>query len=234
MSRLRLSLALTLVLAAACTAGENLPFPEPRCTGDEREACLAAQTQIQPDDDLCEGSQRRVCIAPLGRVDPDLVRHLADHFRDEYGLSVYVLTPNAVPEDLPYSLGDQFDAFTMIEYMGSLFPDAYRDHNAILIALTPVDLYDRDSHFRYVFGLKGSPDDPTAVISTSRMYPETYGERPDQDLFFARVRKLFSKYVGYMYYGLPLSDDPHSLMFDSILGPGDLDRMQEPLPVPGR
>src|SRR6266545_1249914 len=191
MSRLRLWLALTLVLAAACTAGENLPFPEPRCTGDEREACLAAQTQIQPDDDICEGSQRRVCIAPLGRVDPDLVRHLAGHFRDEYGLSVYVLTPNAVPEDLPYSLGDQFDAFTMIEYMGSLFPDA-----------------------------------PTAVISTSRMYQETYGEAPDEDLFFSRVRKLFSKYVGYMYYGLPLSDDPHSLMFDSILGPGDLDRMQ--------
>jgi hypothetical protein len=33
---------------------------------------------------------------------------------------------------------------------------------------------------------------------------------------------MFSKYLGVLYYGLPPSD---------ILGPSDLDRMKEPLPV---
>ena len=64
-----------------------------------------------------------------------------------------------------------------------------------------------------------------------RMSPEFYGEPANDQLFFSRMRKLVSKYIGLLYYGLPPSEDPASPMFDSILGPADLDAMTEPLPV---
>lgn len=55
----------------------------------------------------------------------------------------------------------------------------------------------------------------------------------DDELTFERARKMVTRYIGLLYYGLPLSDDPESLLYDNVLGPADLDRMEEPLPVAG-
>jgi predicted Zn-dependent protease len=116
--------------------------------------------------------------------------------------------------------------------MGTLYPAPYRDAHAVLIGLTVVDLYDSTSHFRYVFGVKGNASNPKAVLSTLRMDPRFYSEPADDALLAARARKLLSKYIGLLYYGLSPSSDPTSPMFDSILGPDDVDAMTEPLPVP--
>ena len=53
----------------------------------------------------------------------------------------------------------------------------------------------------------------------------------DDERVLSRTRKLVTKYLGLMFYGLPLSDDPTSPMFGNILSVGDLDRMEEVLPV---
>lgn len=207
-------------------------FPDAPCIGSELAGCLEAQTEIQGAGS-CAGNQRRVCLSPLGKISPDLVDHLVSMYRNQYGLSVTVLTPAAIPAELEDPKRQQVDAARLIAYMGSLFPDAYRDPQAVLIGITPVDLYDSTSHFRYVFGVKGTPSDPKAVVSVSRMNPQFYSEAADGLLFYARTRKLISKYVGLLYYRLPTSSDPASPVFNSILGPGDVDRMTEPLPVAG-
>jgi archaemetzincin len=208
----------------------DLEFPEAACIGENFERCLGAQTSIAATG-ACDGTDRRICLVPLGQVSPPLVEHLAAHYRAEYGLSVSVLTPIAVPGDLADPLREQIDAATLIDYMGSFFPEAHSDPNAVLIGVTPLDLYDSTSHFRYLFGVKGNVNDPKAVVSSFRMAPETYGDSPDQELFYSRFRKLVTKYIGLLYYGLPPSEDPASPMFDSVLGPEDLDAMTEPLPV---
>ena len=82
-----------------------------------------------------------------------------------------------------------------------------------------------------MFGVKRTPASPQAIVSSSRMDPLFYGQPQDDGVFFTRTRKLFSKYVGLLYYRLPTSSDPTSPMYDSIGGPGDVDRMMEPLPV---
>lgn len=207
-------------------------FPDAPCTGSELAACLEAQAGIKGDGS-CVGSQRRVCLAPLGRISPDLIDHLVSTYRDQYGLIVTVLPPAAIPMELEDPKRQQVDAARLINYMGELFPDAFRDPQAVLIGITPVDLYNSTSHFRYVFGVKGTPSDPKAVVSASRMNPQFYSEPADDPLFYARTRKLVSKYIGLLYYGLPASSEPTSPMFDSILGPDDVDRMTEPLPVTG-
>jgi predicted Zn-dependent protease len=206
--------------------------PEAPCADSQFAPCLEPQAQLDSiAHDSCEGTDRRVCLVPLGQVSPSLVEHLIDHYRDQYGLTVAVLTPSAVPEEMANPLREQIDAGTLIDYMGSLFPDAYGDPNAVLVGVTPVDLYDKDIDWRYVFGVRGPPTYPKAVISTFRMNPETYGGPPNDRLLFSRARKLLSKYVGLLFYGLPSSPDPRSPLFDSILGPSDLDNMEEPLPI---
>jgi predicted Zn-dependent protease len=141
------------------------------------------------------------------------------------------LTPLAVPEEMAEPLRNQVDAASLIGYMGGAFPEAYADPQAVLIGLTPLDIYDSNSHFRYVFGLKGTYADPKAIVSTFRMDPMTYSEPADNDLLLSRSSKLLSKYVGLLYYGLSPSPDPRSPMYDSIMGPDDLDAMGDHLPV---
>ena len=205
----------------------------PPCYGSELPACLGAQTELQAiARDSCEGSGRRVCLVPLGQVSPELIEHFVDHYAEQYGIPASVLAPVAIPRELVDPLREQVDGVTLIDYAGSLFPEEYVDSDVVLIALTPVDLYDRTSTWRFIFGTKGTYTDPKAVVSTFRMNPQTFGEPRNDELLFSRARKLVTKYIGLLYYGLPLSDDPRSPLYDSILSLGDLDRMEEPLPVP--
>jgi hypothetical protein len=66
-----------------------------------------------------------------------------------------------------------------------------------------------------------------AVLSTARMGPEPgpFGHQ----LETARLRKMVTKYIGVMYFGLPQSSDPRSVLYGNILGVPDLDAMGEDL-----
>ena len=65
------------------------------------DSCLGAQDELTPGSvESCGDSEARVCIAPLGWVSPELVRHLVDHYRDQYGLTVSVLTPECYSGEL--------------------------------------------------------------------------------------------------------------------------------------
>ena len=161
-----------------------------------------------------------------------MVDHLVDYYRDQFGLSVTVLKATSIPADLEDPKRQQVAADKLIDYMGSLFPAAYDDPQAVLIGLTPIDVYDGTSQFRYVFGVKGTVSDPKAVVSSARMDPLFYSAPKDNDLFSTRTRKLLSKYIGLLYFQLPTSSDPKSRMYDSIGGPDDVDVMTEPLVVP--
>ena len=226
--------AIVLAGASASLFDTADVLPDAPCYGSHRAACLEAQTELEPvSRESCEGTGRRICLVPIGKVSAALVRHLAGYYLDQYGLNVTVLTPAAVPGDLPNSRGDQIDSDALIEYMGTLFPEEYDEREVVLVGITPLDLYKSDREWRFAFGARGAYEAPQGVISTFRMNPETFGERPADERFFARVRKLLSKYIGLLYYDLAPSQDPNSPLYDSILGVSDLDRMREPLPVAG-
>jgi predicted Zn-dependent protease len=205
----------------------------PPCYGSELPACLGAQTGLQAiARDSCEGSGRRVCLVPLGQVSPELIEHFVDHYAEQYGIPASVLAPVAIPRELVDPLREQVDGVTLIDYAGSLFPEEYVDSDVALIGLTPLDLYDRTSTWRFIFGTKGTYTDPKAVVSTFRMNPQTFGEPRNDELLFSRARKLVTKYIGLLYYGLEESDDPKSPLYNNILSLRDLDRMREPLVLP--
>jgi len=224
---------LLLSLGTACTGDSTTPSEVP-CVEDRFAGCLEAQSELDSlATDSCLGSGFEVCLVPMGQVDPDLVKHLLDHFDEEYGLSVGLLTPLAIPEDLESRRGDQMLVHEMLAEINGAFP---QERGRVLrLGITPVDLHDDHPHMsstkRFVFGLRGDHLNPFGMISTFRMDPRTYGESPDDGVLFSRARKLVSKYIGLIHYVLPPSTDPESPMYDSILGVDDLDRMGEPLPL---
>jgi predicted Zn-dependent protease len=220
--------AILALVASSC----SWVTPHPACSGDDLNLCLERQSLLDPlASDSCDGIERRVCIAPLGQVSPSLVKHLVDYYQDEYGLEITILTPSAIPPEFVNYDREQVDTGRLMALLGDLFPQAIEDPNAVLIALTHVDVYIEGVNWRYAFAANRGYDNATAVISSARMDPTIYHEGKDDELFYARVRKMFTKYLGLLYYGLDASDDKRSPMFNNILGPSDLDRMTEPLPV---
>ena len=156
-------------------------LPDAPCSGATFISCLAAQNGLKEmARDFCEGEGRRVCIIPLGQVDPGLVRDLVKYYRDQYDLTITVVKPSEVPLEMANLLRGQVDAYTLIDHVALLVGETYFDSELVLIGLTPVDVYNEHSHFRFVFGVKGTPGRPLAVISTFRMNPETYGEAPNR------------------------------------------------------
>ncbi len=207
-------------------------FENPPCTGSEREGCLEAQTElVAVAQASCAGHDRRVCFVPLGQVDPDLVRNLAKYYREEYGLDIGVLTPSAVPAEMTNPDREQIDGESLAEYVGALFPADFANPNVALIGLTPLDLYAEDRDWNFQLGHANWSAQSRAVVSTYRMHLGTF-RLVDDERVFSRIRKLVTKYLGLMFYDLPLNDDPKSPMYGNILRVTDLDKMEEPLPIP--
>ena len=203
------------------------------CSGSDLQSCLDEQTALRSlSSTSCEGFERRVCLAPLGEVSPELVEHLVGYYEDEYGISITVLTPKPIPDGMANRERGQIDVQDLMDYMATLFPTAARDPDAILIGVTPVDMYDRTSHYRFLFGARDTEVTPRAVVSTARLNVKFFGIGEGKDVTFSRARKLFTKNIGLLYYGLSDSDDPDSPLYNSILSTTDLDRMGEPLEVP--
>jgi predicted Zn-dependent protease len=226
--RILASLA-TLLAFALFVACDPAPIvdPEAACSPSNYAECLEVETGLVAVSTECEGESLRICLVPLGKVSPDLVAHLTDYYEKEYGLRISVLGPGAIPESLLNDERRQIDALDLQELIQTRFPQYQGNADVILIGLTPVDVYIGTSDWRYAFGMSY----PQPVISTARMSPAAYGANDDNKLWYIRVRKLMSKYIGLWYYDLELSDDPDSPMFNNILSPDDLDRMDEPLPV---
>jgi len=206
-------------------------FDEPPCSGDELTACLEPQQElISLSNDDCLGSGRRICFAPVGTIDPDLVTNLIQYYRDEYSLEIGVVTPSGIPESFVDASRHQLDVTALADLVGHVHWFEVGSPEIVLIVLTPVDLYDKTSHYRFVFGVRASYDEPSGVVSTYRMHLGAFGLVDDEKVF-ERTRKMVTKYIGLLYYGLEESDDPESPLYGGILSIGDLDRMGDRLPL---
>jgi hypothetical protein len=80
------------------------------------------------------------------------------------------------------------------------------------------------NQWRFTFSLR-SEEDHFAVVSYARMDPARLGGRTDAERLKTRLRKMVAKNIGIMYYGLPISQDPRSVLYGQIGGVRELDEM---------
>lgn len=114
----------------------------------------------------------------------------------------------------------QFDAELIMEQLSQL----ERKPNEVVIAVTSRDLFtSAQPAWRYCFGSHGAH---ASVLSSARMGRLSFGGSPSELVGQVRLRKMLLRYTLEQVFELPRNDDPESLLYNRVMGPADLDRMQ--------
>ncbi len=165
---------------------------------------------------------RSIYLAPLGGISTAELQDLADFYAVRYDLDVGILPPAPVPAGLEDPARSQVAAEDVIERLPSIYPEA-ADPKNVVIGVLPTDMYVRGiPEWRWAFGNRA--DGHLAVVSTARMHATgLFGA----SIAASRLRKMVTRDIGVLYFGLPLSDDPHSVLYREILSVPDLDRLGE-------
>jgi predicted Zn-dependent protease len=94
-----------------------------------------------------------------------------------------------------------------------------------VIGVTDGDLYWEKASWRFALGVKD--DWGYGVVSTARMDPRNLGDPPNEELLDRRLRKRVTRYVGELYFRLPRSENPRSVLGPTLAGVEELDAMSE-------
>ncbi len=164
-------------------------------------------------------------FVPLGDFPANKVNDLASYYRNKYGIQIETrpgvpLSPTAINTER-----DQLIAEKAVEIMKQANPELTNDPQAIMIGISNRDMYiDKFSwQFSYGFRTQGK----YAVVSSGRMDESNGGQEVTEELISKRLRKMVTKYIGILYFRLPQSDDPRSVLYREIGGISELDYMGE-------
>jgi predicted Zn-dependent protease len=113
-----------------------------------------------------------------------------------------------------------------VESVRAGVPEYTSDPRAILIGFTSDDIYPTSQNWKFAFGWRlGSSH--AAVVSTARMSLHYIGQPMDLNLSETRLRKMVTKDIGILYYGLPQNQNPKSVLYNGIMGIEELDQVGE-------
>jgi predicted Zn-dependent protease len=167
-----------------------------------------------------------VYLVPLGAPDPPFLVSVAEHLEQRYQLRVIRLAPLALDESAVDNHRRQLVAEALIALMRREYPREAEDGSAVLVGITAHDLYIASyTKWRWAFSYRMG--ERFAVVSTARMDDAAWGGRPDPQRLEVRLRKMVTKNLGILYFGLDQTSDRRSVMFGPILGLGDLDSIGE-------
>jgi hypothetical protein len=162
-----------------------------------------------------------VYLAPIGAYSPAEADLLVAHYREKFGLAITILPPIRVPAEAFDRAREQVIGEGLIDAISRTAPAA-SDPSAVVIGLTNADMYIAARTWRYAYSVRAQ--DRFAVVSTARMGDGLF---VDEARRIRRIQKMVTKNLGVLYYRLPQSDDPGSVLYRNILGPQDLDGASE-------
>jgi len=171
-----------------------------------------------------ERGKEKLYFIPLNSFSSDDVKLLVTYYKETTGIQAITLAPLPLRLAAIDNRRQQLVAEDILELMKSSNPHLAGDPNAIVIGLTNEDMYSRSHDWKFAFSRWQGR---FAVVSSARMNPYNLGAAPDNDLLNIRLRKMVLKNIGLLYYELPPSNDPRSVMYGGINGVEDLDYMCE-------
>ena len=161
----------------------------------------------------CQAATHRIVIVGVGEFDATLVDEVARHFRDCYGLPVTVGAPFAAPRSAWNAERNQWVAEGLI---AAIEPEP----DAITIGVTADDIFTNQEAWRYAFGTRDSGR-RVSILSTARM--RSFAGNVSTEL----VRKYVARTIAFEYCGLARVNDPKSVRAASLMGPNDLEAIDE-------
>lgn len=168
----------------------------------------------------------KIYFVPIGDFPIDQMQQLADYYHRGFGLEILILKSMAVPATAEDEDRRQLVAEKLIDDLRNTFPELAADPKAILIGFTSLDMYPAGKQWRFAFGWRDA-NARTAVVSTARMSLHYRGQPFWGTSVKVRLRKIVTKDIGILYYGLSPSDNPKSVLYNSILGIQELDEVGE-------
>lgn len=170
-------------------------------------------------------SAAAIYFVPFGDIRSLSLEQLVTFYRQKFQLTIKIL-PGLQLERAAVDLKrNQLIAEELIELMKRAHPRLSSNRRVIMIGITEDDMYIRK--FTWQFGFSYRAENRFAVISSARMNPVNLGRPNDQALLQTRVRKMITKNIGILYFHLPQNNNPRSVLYRSILGIDDLDRVGE-------
>jgi hypothetical protein len=170
-----------------------------------------------------EEAEPNVYLVGLGEFPGEMLIRLEAFFEDEYGINVGILASIDIPADAYDSNSGQLVA-PLVSAPIQAARVAHPDRP--VIALTEEDLVIEKGTVA-VFSAR-SNSRSMAVVSVARM------DSGNDELLFMRMAKIVAKDIGILYLGLPLSNDPRSVMYDPINSLSALDAVADDFVLGGR
>lgn len=167
-----------------------------------------------------------VYFVAVGDAQSSQISDLVAHYKAKFNIQIVVLAPMAVSKNDIDLNRRQLIAEEVIESLRRSYADRLKSNSAVLIGITSHDMYPRGEDWQFCFGWR-DPDARIAVVSTARMNLHYPGEPANQADSTIRVRKMVTKDIGIMCFGMSPNHNPRSVLFDGILGIEELDQVTE-------
>jgi hypothetical protein len=163
----------------------------------------------------CRPKLSRIAIVGVGKVERGMVEEIATHFRDCYRLPVVVAPSIEAPPKAWSGARQQWTAEALLAAMpGCHDGDPLCTDDTLTIGITSDDIYTTQHDWRYAFTIRDSARH-SAIISSART-----GSTEN-------ARKLVAKTIALEYCGLEQVESSRSVRYGSIMGPDDLDAIDE-------
>jgi predicted Zn-dependent protease len=151
------------------------------------------------------------------------LEYLRRYYREQLDLEIEVL-PELVADRAAWSpVRRQWSAEGLAEQVRQ----SVGNIDALTIGITGDDIYLRSVNWQYAFGWRA--DNRIAIVSYAKMDPQFFNGAEDADLLHRRMRHMVTKDLGLMFFGLHMSPDRASPMYEAIGGLEELDAMGEDL-----
>ena len=163
----------------------------------------------------------KLYLVPLGEFSKLVAEELASYYKTKYGISAETLPTVHIPPSARNAERQQLIAEEAVDLMRRVNSEISGNPNAILIGLTTEDMYISQYDWRFSFSWR--EQGKYAVVSSGRMNLGNVSE----DEARKRFRKMVTKNVGILFFHLPQSDDPRSVLYRNVGGIRELDYMGE-------
>ena len=164
-------------------------------------------------------------FVPLGDFPKDTAHRLAQYYQDKYALKIEVVPPKPIPEAVLNQKRRQYESERLITYLQGELAPLLPSSETVVIALTDEDIYIASKNWQYAFSYRSAP---FAVVSLARMDHGFLGLwKASDEKIERRFRKMLTKNIGQLYFHLPPSGHCRSVMYGNIMGPQELDFMNE-------
>ncbi len=168
---------------------------------------------------------RRVYFVALGDFPDRTVDELVSHYADKFNLRIRKLPRIGLDASFVDRNRKQIAAEALIGLMKEKYPNLAGDPNAIIIGLTPEDIFIRQYDWRFAFNFR--EDGKFAVVSMARMDPINFDLPADEVLLNTRLRKMVTKNIGVLYFRKAPNNNPRSVLYGNVGGLEELDAMGE-------